>query len=63
MLRSLYIEATVAQGSSSSSTIKTKEHSGKKILILGSMSLLRHHHHQPINVPTAGAQAFFMDST
>jgi hypothetical protein len=21
----------------------------------------RHHHHQPINVPTAGAQAFHMD--
>jgi hypothetical protein len=21
------------------------------------------HHHQPINVPTAGAQAFLMDST
>jgi hypothetical protein len=21
------------------------------------------HHHQPINVPTAGAQAFFMDDT
>jgi hypothetical protein len=23
----------------------------------------RHHHHQPINVPTAGAQAFFMNYT
>jgi hypothetical protein len=22
-----------------------------------------HHHHQPINVPTAGAQAFLMDDT
>jgi hypothetical protein len=22
-----------------------------------------HHHHQPINVPTAGAQAFLMDYT
>jgi hypothetical protein len=23
--------------------------------------LCHHHHHQPINVPTAGAQAFLMD--
>jgi hypothetical protein len=22
-----------------------------------------HHHHQPINVPTAGAQPFFLDHT
>jgi hypothetical protein len=22
-----------------------------------------HHHHQPINVPTAGTQAFLMDNT
>jgi hypothetical protein len=25
------------------------------------LHLLPHHHHQPINVPTAGAQAFLMD--
>jgi hypothetical protein len=25
--------------------------------------LVRYHHHQPINVPTAGAQAFLMDYT
>jgi hypothetical protein len=26
-----------------------------------SLVKLHHHHHQPINVPTAGAQAFLMD--
>jgi hypothetical protein len=25
--------------------------------------IISHHHHQPINVPTAGAQAFLMDYT
>jgi hypothetical protein len=25
------------------------------------MIIVFHHHHQPINVPTAGAQAFLMD--
>jgi hypothetical protein len=27
------------------------------------VSVNNHHHHQPINVPTAGAQAFPMDYT
>jgi hypothetical protein len=27
------------------------------------LTVIYHHHHQPINVPTAGAQAFLMDYT
>jgi hypothetical protein len=30
---------------------------------IGSGRFLCQHHHQPINVPTAGAQAFLMDNT
>jgi hypothetical protein len=26
-----------------------------------SLHFIHHHHHQPINAPTAGAQAFLMD--
>jgi hypothetical protein len=31
------------------------------ILCYAIKTQVHHHHHQPINVPTAGAQAFFMD--
>jgi hypothetical protein len=32
-------------------------------LFLGIQAWRYHHHHQPINAPTAGAQAFLMDYT
>jgi hypothetical protein len=32
-------------------------------IVVLSIKVLLHHHHKPINVPTAGAQTFLMDYT